>query len=348
MEIVEISVSDIKPYKNNAKKHSKKQVKRISRSIEEFGMCDPIAVWGDENIIIEGHGRLEALKLLGYETVPIIRLDHLTDEQRKAYTLAHNKVAESEWDYELLDAEINEIEGFDFEDFGFEFDYDTEEEQPKKKKNERLRTDAAYNLPYVDIERCEGKYQMPIIEPEDFIPDSLIGFNYALTNKNKDTGVHFYVDDYQFERIWNEPEKYIDVLKEYDCVLTPDFSLYMDMPISMKIWNVFRSRLIGQMCQDAGLAVIPTVSWAEKETFDFCFDGLPEESVLSISTIGVKNSPEAMEIWRAGVKELIKQKNPSTLLVYGGEVDFDYGDIEVLYFSNAVTERMKTGSKNKE
>lgn len=123
--------------------------------------------------------------------------------------------------------------------------------------------------------------------------------------------------------------------------MTPDFSLYLDMPYSMKIWNVFRSRLIGQMCQDAGLAVVPTVSWAEPETFDFCFDGLPEKSTLSISTIGVKNSPEAMQIWRDGVTELIKRKKPKTLLVYGGKVDFDYGKTKVLYFANAVTERMK-------
>jgi hypothetical protein len=97
------------------------------------------------------------------------------------------------------------------------------------------------------------------------------------------------------------------------------------------------------MCQDAGLIVIPTVSWAERETFDFCFDGLPENSVLSISTIGVKNSPEAMSIWRDGMAELIKRKSPHSLLVYGGAVDFDYGDIEVTYFANAVTERMKKG-----
>lgn len=102
------------------------------------------------------------------------------------------------------------------------------------------------------------------------------------------------------------------------------------------------------MCQDAGLTVIPTVSWAEKETFDFCFDGLPERSVLSISTIGVKQDEAAFEVWKAGVAELLKRKKPSTLLVYGGEVDFDYGRTKVIYFSNAVTERMKEGKKNSE
>ncbi len=344
LKVVELSINDLTPYEKNAKKHPKKQIEHIINSIKEFKMCDPIGVWGEKNIIVEGHGRFEACKKLGMKTIPCIRLDHLSEEQRKAYTLTHNKSAEgSEWDWDVLNSEIEELGDFDFEDFGFEFDFEVEE-QTKPKKNERLRTDEAYNLPFVDLSRCEGKYEMPIIEGEEHIPDALIGFNYALTSKDKSAGIHFYVDDYQFERIWAEPEKYISILREYDCVLTPDFSLYMDMPYSMKIWNVFRSRLIGQMCQDAGITVIPTVSWAEEATFDFCFDGLPENSVLSISTIGVKNSPEAMSIWRAGVTELIKRKKPKALLVYGGAVDFDYGKTEVLYFANAVTERMK-GSK---
>lgn len=91
LKIEYININELKPYSKNAKKHPKKQIKLIKNSIESFGMCDPIAI-NNEKIIIEGHGRLEALKQLGYDEVPCIRLDHLTDEERKAYTLAHNKV----------------------------------------------------------------------------------------------------------------------------------------------------------------------------------------------------------------------------------------------------------------
>ena len=336
-----MNIDDLTPYAKNAKKHPQKQVRKIANSIEQFGMCDPVGIWGDDNVIVEGHGRVLALQLLGRSEVPCIRLDHLTDAQRRAYVHAHNKTAESEWDFDILDEEFHDLVGFNFEDFGFEFQ---EEEEPKKpKKNERLRTDEAYNLPYIDIERTEGKYQMPMVEAETHIPSGLMGFNYALNTQDHTKGIHFYVDDYQFERVWNDPHKYIDVLRNFDCVLTPDFSLYMDMPLAMKLWNVFRSRLIGQMMQDEGLTVIPTVSWAEPETFDFCFDGLPENGVLSISTIGVKQDKRAFDIWKAGTAELIKRKKPSTLLVYGGEVDFDYGNTKVLYFKNEVTERMKKG-----
>ena len=96
-------ISELKPYEKNARKHQSEDVGAIVASIKEFGFNDPIGVWSDENIIVEGHGRLEAAKALGLEVVPVIHLDHLTDEQRRAYALAHNKTAElSLWDDDLL------------------------------------------------------------------------------------------------------------------------------------------------------------------------------------------------------------------------------------------------------
>ena len=349
MEITQEKICNIQPYKRNAKKHPKKQVQRIMNSIEEFGMCDPIAVWGKENIVIEGHGRLMALKELGYEEVPVIRLDYLTDEQRRAYTLAHNKTAESEWDFELLDEEINDILNINMEDYGFEF-VDAEDSetatQSEEKQNERVRTTDAYNLAEFNKEESAGYYQMPVIKATDYVPDDLIGFNYMLTADNFDCGVHFYIDDYQFERIWNQPQLYLDRISDFRCMLTPDFSLYTEMPIAMKIWNVYRSRLIGQMAQATGIEVIPTVSWAEKETFDFCFDGLPKHSTLSISTIGVKTKDYNFNLWKNGVDEMIKRLEPKTLLIYGGKVDYDYGSIKTVYYTNKVTEHMKRGEEN--
>ena len=182
---------------------------------------------------------------------------------------------------------------------------------------------------------------MPVIHNDNYIPNDLIGFNYAKTSKEKNVGIHFYIDDYQFERVWNSPEQYIDILKEYDCVLSPDFSLYMDMPMPMKIWNIYRSRQIGQYWQSQGIKVIPTISWAEKETFEFAFKGIEKGSIVSVSTIGVKRSKDALKIWQDGMDAMIEEIEPSTILVYGGKLDYDYGNIEVIYFNNKVTERMK-------
>lgn len=156
-------------------------------------------------------------------------------------------------------------------------------------------------------------------------------------------GIHFFIDDYQFERIWKTPFSYIEMLRKFDCVLTPDFSLYTDMPLALQVWNVYRSRLIGQVMQDMGLDVIPTVSWGNEKTFNFCFDGLPEGGVMAVSTIGVKRRKEAGEIYRKGIAELIKHKSPEVLLVYGGEFEADYGNAKLLHFKNEVTERLKNG-----
>ena len=132
MEIIKLNINDITPYEKNAKIHTESQIEQIKKSIQEFGMNDPIAVWGDKNTIVEGHGRLEALKQLGYTEVDCIRLDHLTDEERKAYTLAHNKInMNTGFDIDLLDEELDSIEDIDMEDFGF-LDLDLEEEKERK------------------------------------------------------------------------------------------------------------------------------------------------------------------------------------------------------------------------
>lgn len=93
-------------------------------------MNDPIAVWGKDNLIVEGHGRLEALKQLGYNEVDCIRLDHLTDEERKAYTLAHNKLTmNTDFDFDILNEELEDITDIDMSDFGFDLDFEDEEKE---------------------------------------------------------------------------------------------------------------------------------------------------------------------------------------------------------------------------
>jgi len=118
LKIEYVDINSIKPYEKNAKLHPQEQIEQIKKSIEQFGMNDPIGIWNDE--IVEGHGRLIACKELGIQEVPIIRLDHLTDEQRRAYILAHNKLTmNSDFDLDLLNEELDSIFEIDMEDFGF-------------------------------------------------------------------------------------------------------------------------------------------------------------------------------------------------------------------------------------
>lgn len=119
LKIEYVSVDALTPYENNARSHGKDDVKAIADSIREFGFVDPIGVWHD--IIVEGHGRLLAAKQIGMTEVPVIRLDQLTDEQRRAYALAHNKTAElSGWDFNVLASELQDIAEIDMSKFGFD------------------------------------------------------------------------------------------------------------------------------------------------------------------------------------------------------------------------------------
>lgn len=340
MEIIKVKIDEITPYKNNAKKHTKKQIEQIKKSILEFQNNDPIAIWGNNNIIVEGHGRYEALKELGYTEIECIRLDHLTDEQRKAYTLVHNKLnMDTGFENDLLLNELEDITNIDMIDFDFDLEKILED---LGEDNERHRTSDTYNLDIVDFNSSSNNFwQMPIIKNDNFIPSNLIGFNYAKTSKNKNTGIHFYLDDYQFERLWKKPEDYVQVLQKYECILTPDFSLYNEMPMPMKIWNIYRSRQLGQYYQQQGIKVIATISWAEKETFEFCFEGIEKHSIVSISTIGVKKNKENFNMWVEGVEEMIKRIQPSTIIVYGGKVDYDFKDIKVVYYDNTNTKKFK-------
>lgn len=143
-----LATDQLVPYVGNAKEHPDWQVEQIANSIAEFGFNDPIGVWHDpegQTIILEGHGRLLAAQQLGMAEVPVLVLDHLTDEQRRAYVHVHNQTTlTSGFDMELLEKELASIDGYDWSDFGFDLedvledlpDYDPEEDQVPSVPNE--------------------------------------------------------------------------------------------------------------------------------------------------------------------------------------------------------------------
>lgn len=196
--------------------------------------------------------------------VPCVCVDDLTDEQVRQLRIIDNKTNESPWDMASLTFELPDLDFSDFAlDFGIEIKSDINADDVEQlediedgddlRHNERERTYNAYNLYQYDERRVDGKFQMPIIEKQIFnAPKTLSSFTNVINTANeadKQCGVHFFSDDYKFERIWNAPDEYIQKLTSFECALTPDFSLYIDMPMAMKIWNVYRSRLIGQMMQ---------------------------------------------------------------------------------------------------
>lgn len=120
LKIEYIELDKLTPYENNAREHTEVDLATIENSIDAFGMCDPIGIWSEKNIIVEGHGRLLALKKLGHTKAPCIRLDHMSDEDRRAYALAHNKTAEmSKWNFDKLEDELADLAEMSMQNFGF-------------------------------------------------------------------------------------------------------------------------------------------------------------------------------------------------------------------------------------
>lgn len=133
LNIVYKNIKELKPYKKNAKKHSKEQVEQIANSIKEFGFTQPVII-DKNNFVVAGHGRILGAKKAGLKQVPTVTLEELTEEQIKAYRLVDNKLNESEWDYSLLDEELEDLIGdMDMDLFGFDFAEEIEQEEQKKK-----------------------------------------------------------------------------------------------------------------------------------------------------------------------------------------------------------------------
>lgn len=116
MQIIKLGIEELTPYENNAKKHTPEQIEQIKNSIQAFGNIDPLGIAGENNVIYVGNGRYIALKELGYKEAYCIRLDHLTEQERKAYAIAHNKLTmNTGFDDELLRAEMENLQDIDFD-----------------------------------------------------------------------------------------------------------------------------------------------------------------------------------------------------------------------------------------
>ena len=163
----------------------------------------------------------------------------------------------------------------------------------------------------------EGPFDIPVIEGTTEIPNRLVKFSKAMRTKDYNQWVHFYEDDYQFERIWNRPRKYIRRLKKYNGVILPDFSLYRDMPLAMQIWNIYRSRALGHWLEERGVKVIVNYRVGDKRTFDIACSGMPERKIISIGSVGCMDNIEDTKIIGDSAVYAINMLNPSVIIFYG-------------------------------
>lgn len=143
---------------------------------------------------------------------------------------------------------------------------------PRWKIETQKKVENILNLGIAQFEGA-GKFDMPTLDPVDHVPDvnKWIGFNYVKSDPDPlGKGVHFFIDDYQFERIWNRPKTYIKLLQRYKAVMSPDFSTYGDMPLVLQMYNHYRRQWVGKLMQEYGITVIPTVRCStDPRSYDF-------------------------------------------------------------------------------
>ena len=183
----------------------------------------------------------------------------------------------------------------------------------------------------------KGKLQIPIIprfqeKLDDFDDLLLIGFDKThLEDQNYlDRMVHFFLYDYRFERVWKSPDSDIEKLSRYRAVLSPDFSMYLEMAPVVQLYNVFRNRWCGAYWASKGIRVIPTVNWGNESTFDFCFEEIEKGSVVAVSTYMASehdNRGDQKEWFMAGYNEMLRRIEPEKIICYNTPFPEMQGDI---------------------
>lgn len=183
----------------------------------------------------------------------------------------------------------------------------------------------------------KGKFKIPIIpkfepRPDDFSDLLLVGFDKTHIGdvEHADRMVHFFLYDYRFERVWKSPDSDIEKLSQYRAVLSPDFSMYLEMAPVMQLYNVFRNRWCGAYWASKGIRVIPSVNWGDESTFDFCFEGIEKGSTVAVSTYMASehdNRQDQKEWFMAGYNEMLRRIEPEKIICYSKPFPEMQGDI---------------------
>ena len=175
----------------------------------------------------------------------------------------------------------------------------------------------------VETADYDGRIELPCISTSDKLPNRVIPFSKAMSRANIDFDqwVVFYEHDRKFERLWNNPKAYLNKLRCFRGIISPDFSIYRNMPLVMQEWNTYRNRALAHWLQKNGIEVIPNVRFNDERTYEFCFDGIEKNKTVAIGTHGCIKNVEDRELFKAGLNEMVKRLLPKTIIVYGAAPD---------------------------
>ena len=206
------------------------------------------------------------------------------------------------------------------------------------------------------IQGCEldGKYQIPMIPAcnLDYTPEDSIDFEESFSRKIKNhrkINVNFYIDDVKFTRIWNNPDKYLEHLKCFHSVTMPDFSISTGdrgMPFALNIYNKYRNHALAWYLHMNDIKVIPSVPIADKDSYDWCFDGLPQNSILSVCTNGRVRAKASRIEFCDGFKVMCDKLQPTRVIIVGRIPDELKSDVPITNYqtrNQRINESMKVG-----
>lgn len=163
-----------------------------------------------------------------------------------------------------------------------------------------------------------GPYDIPPIEPEPYVPCKWKSFKFVReTRETQRVGVHFFISDYDFERVWTQTGKYLEMLKRFAAVMSPDFSLFTDWPVAAQIWNHYRKHYIAALLQSQGCKVYPSISWSDKRSYAWCFDGEPVGATVCVSSVGTQYYDSTRRLFLHGYDAMLERLKPATILFYG-------------------------------
>lgn len=176
----------------------------------------------------------------------------------------------------------------------------------------------------------EGKYDIPALKPV-LLSECInwLPFNCAKTERNRSAhGIHFFVDDYLFERVWKDPARYALLLSEFRAVMTPDFSLFTDYPFPVQLYNHWRKHMLSAYWQRRDMTVIPSICWSNEASFSWCFDGEPVGGTVAVSSVGTQKNSEARRLFLAGYREMMARLRPQKIIFFGDVPQGCEGNIE--------------------
>lgn len=191
----------------------------------------------------------------------------------------------------------------------------------------------------------EGIEGVPLMRPDTGpLPDKLVGFNEMCKpeNINGKNAVHFFLNDELILRYYRHPEKYLETLTKYGCIIGIDLSIFYDLPRGLNVANIINSRYVGCNLQERGVRVIPSYSWGNRDSIEYCTLGIPSHSNVAISNAVIGRHKEDKLLTRLAIERLIEEKEPINLLVYGFPLGFDPG-VPVKYYDSKIQKLRKYG-----